>query len=119
MAKIEISPTKADYKKLHFTRGDCLVVRRPKGMDDYDWAQQLRLLGEDVANTIPFPVLVFGIDKSWKEIERVSEEQMEHYGWVRKDRVFAFKDEAHDLVAQKFEELSREYHASVTSEEEE
>lgn len=117
MAKINLPLQKVDYEKIHLVRGDCLAVKRPKGVDDYDWSIHLLKLGEDIANNVGISTVVFGVERKLSEIRRVSEQQMESYGWVRKDRVFAFKDEAHEVVAQKYEDLAKEYHAKMEEEE--
>lgn len=119
MAKITVPLTKIDYKKLHLTRGDCLIIKKPKEMNDWDWAQALTRVADDIANDVGVSTVVFGVERSLNEIRKVNEDQMASYGWVRRERVFAFTDEAHEQVAKKYEELAREYHASVTGDEEE
>ena len=73
-----------------------IVYRRTRGMSDDDFSQFLNDAANDILARFGLRTIVVGVDK-WSELRVINEEEMERLGWVRKDRVFMFKDEARTL----------------------
>ena len=92
-------------KNMRLTRGNVLLLLKPKKMSIDDFEHRLTQLAADIAADVGVSTTIIGCIKRWTEIRRLSEEQMKPYGWVRRDRVLAYKDDPREQTEQMIEKL--------------
>lgn len=90
--------TRLFIKQFKPVDGSVVVVKRPGGVEDEQFNDVLRKLADDILTLAGVNVILIGVD-SFSELKYMDDEKMEKVGWVRKDRVLAFKeDKFEDLV---------------------
>lgn len=101
--KIQRFGKEVELEKIKISRGDILVLKRPKYMQDEKWATLLDMFADDVAKYIGFNTMVIGVDKKFSEIVKLDPDAMEHYGWVRKEKVLALTSDPYNVLKEKLQ----------------
>ncbi len=85
-------------KQINPKTNSIIIITKPKAQPEDEFSESLKTFADEILARIGMSTVVVGVE-SLSDIVQLSEEQMEHYGWVRSSRVLAYiEDKFADLV---------------------
>ena len=68
------------------------MITKPKDQNEDEFSESLKGFADELLARIGMSTVVVGVE-SLSDIVQLDEKSMEHYGWVRADRVLAYIEE--------------------------
>ena len=91
-------------KQINPQRNSIILATKPKTQTEDEFSEALKRFADELLARIGMSTVVVGVAKL-SDIIQLDEGQMEHYGWVRSDRVLAYiEDKFADLIKGEEEE---------------
>jgi hypothetical protein len=96
-----------NFRKHALQDGNVIVVQHPAGMGNPQFEETMQQFADMVYAQTGVDAIVIAVNKL-SEITVMDEDRMEKYGWVKKSRVFAFKNELIKDIADKVSQEEEE-----------